>query len=244
MHPVIRIVCFLILAGFVAFGGLYEIALGFVMVLSVVLYKRLQSVELSTRIIKRMRWLFLSILIVYLWFTPGEPLIPMASAFIPTFEGLQTGMLRIFSLVLIIFAVNYFISTIARNRLVEAIVWLLYPFNWLGLDTRQLALRIALTLELIPRVQQLVLDVKQHYVDAKAKLDEPQRVTVRKSLVLSRVAMVSRLLEMLFERTVDEAIKMPPEKIAVDTMQRPSVLEWFVPVILIGMFLGIQHLRV
>ena len=147
MHPVIRIVSFLILAGFVAFGGIYEIALGFVLVLSVILYRRLQSIELSTRIIKRMRWLFLSILIVYLWFTPGEPLLPIESDFMPTLQGLQTGLLRVFSLILIIFAVNYFISTIARHRLVQAIIWLLYPLNWIAIDTRQLALRIALTLE-------------------------------------------------------------------------------------------------
>ena len=242
MHPVIRIVSFLILAGYVAFGGKYEIALGFVLVLSVVLYRRLQSIELSTRIIKRMRWLFLSILVVYLWFTPGEPILPVESALMPTLEGLQTGLLRVLSLVLIIFAVNYFISSIARNRLVEAIVWLLYPLNWITVDTRQLALRIALTLELIPRVQQIVLDVKQHYVDAQQNMDQSRQVTVKKSLILSRLAMISRLLEMLFERTIDEAVKMPSEKIPVDTMQTPPILQWLVPVMIAGMFWAMQFL--
>ncbi|MCI0505375.1 MAG: energy-coupling factor transporter transmembrane protein EcfT [Gammaproteobacteria bacterium] len=244
MHPVIRIVSFLILAGFVAFGGLYELAAGFVLVLSVVLYRRLQSFELSTRIIKRMRWLFLSILIVYLWFTPGEPILPFASAFIPTFQGLQSGMLRVFSLILIIFAVNYFIATIARNSLVEAIVWLLYPLHWFGIETGQLALRIALTLELIPRTQQLVLDIKQHYVDARINSNQPKRAAVRKSLVLSRLVMISHLLEMLFERTIYEADRMPPEKIVVDTMQKPPLSQWVVPVMIAGAFWGIQYLAV
>lgn len=242
MHPVIRIVSFLILAGYVAFGGKYEIALGFVLVLGVVLYRRLQSIELSTRIIKRMRWLFLSILVVYLWFTPGEPILPVESGLMPTIEGLQTGLLRVLSLVLIIFAVNYFISTIARNRLVEAIVWLLYPLNWITIDTRQLALRIALTLELIPRVQQIVLDVKQHYVDAQQNMDRSRQVTVKKSLILSRLAMISRLIEMLFERTIDEAVKMPSEKIPVDTMKTPPILQWLVPVMIAGMFWAMQFL--
>lgn len=242
MHPVIRIVSFLILAGFVAFGGVYDIALGFLMVLSVILYRRLQSIELSTRIIKRMRWLFLSILIVYLWFTPGEPLLPIESDFMPTLQGLQTGLLRVLSLMLIIFAVNYFISTIARHRLVQAIIWLLYPLNWIAIDTRQLALRIALTLELIPRVQQMVLDVKQHYVDARQNIEQSKQVDVKKSMILSRLAMISHLLEMLFERTVDEALKMPSEKISVDTLQNPPVWQWFVPLLVASMFWFVRQL--
>jgi len=242
MHPVIRIVCFLILAGFVAFGGIYELAFGFVIVLSVVLYKRLQSIELTARILKRMRWFFLSILIVYLWFTPGEPIITTTASYIPTLEGLKTGLLRVLSLVLIIFAVNYFISSIARNRLVEAIVWLLYPLKWIGIDNRQLALRIALTLELIPKVQQIVLDLKQHYLDTKTNDDQSHRSVTNKILILSRVTMVSHLLELLFERIVDEAVKMPTEKIEVGAMQNPQILQWSVPVLLTGLFWGVQSL--
>ena len=242
MHPVIRIISFLILAGFVAFGGLYELALGFVIVLCIVLLKRFQSIELTVRILKRMRWLFLSILIVYLWFTPGEPIIPITSGYIPTIEGLKTGILRVLSLVLIIFAVNYFISSIARNRLVEAIVWLLHPLNQIGFDSRQLALRIALTLELIPRVQQIVLDLKQHYQDTKNNKEQERQSPVDKSVVLSRVSMMSQLLEVLFERIIDEAVKMPAEKFEVDTMQRPQVFQWFAPVLIIAMFWSAQYL--
>ena len=241
MHPVIRIISFLILASFVAFGGLHELALGFVIVLSVVLFKRLQSIELTVRILKRMRWLFLSILIVYLWFTPGEPIIPISSEYIPTMEGLKTGLLRVLSLVLIIFAVNYFISSIARNRLVEAIVWLLRPFNWIGFDSRQLALRIALTLELIPRVQQIVLDLKQHYLDSKDHENQLRQSEVNRPAILSRVAVVSHLMEVLFERIVDEADKMPAEKIKVDTMRRPQFLQWLVPIFIFALFWNLQR---
>jgi hypothetical protein len=242
MHPVIRIISFLILAGYVAFGGVYETALGFALVLGVILYRRLQSIELSTRIIKRMRWLFLSILIVYLWFTPGEPLLPIKTDFMPTLQGLQTGLLRVLSLILIIVAVNYFISTIARHRLVQAIVWLLYPLNWMAIDTRQLALRIALTLELIPRVQQMVLDVKQHYVDVKQNSDQVKHAALKKSLVLSRITMISHMLEMLFQRTVGEALKMPPEKIRVDTMKHPPVWQWIVPAAVAAAFWYVSRL--
>ncbi|MGD8571158.1 MAG: hypothetical protein PVF34_02570 [Gammaproteobacteria bacterium] len=240
MHPVIRIVSFFILAGFVAFGGRYELALGFLIVAVLIAFKRLQSIELSIRIIKRMRWLFLSILIVYLWFTPGQPLIPYMQDAMPTVEGLQTGVLRIFTLVLIILAVNYFVSAIARNQLVEAITWLSYPLRWLGIDNKLLALRIALTLELIPKVQHIVLDMKQHYFDEMLRLRPEKKVFL--SGITTRLAAISRIVEILFERIVDNAVNMPAEPLSIHTLKPPPIIQWLVPVGFTGLFLWLQQL--
>lgn len=242
MHPVIRIICFLVLAGFVAFGGRYELALGFLVVLGVILAKRLQSIELSLRIIKRMRWLFLSILVVYLWFTPGQPLIPYPHVLVPSVEGLRTGLLRVFTLVLIILAVNYFVAAIARSKLVEAITWLLYPLNWIAIDNRLLALRIALTLELIPRVQQIVLDMKQIYLSEKSNTASQNRLSIA-GRTIARLASISRLVEILFERVIDAAINMPEEALSIDTKNRPPLLQWLIPLLLASLFLWVHHLN-
>jgi len=235
IHPVIRVVCFLVLAGFIAFGGVYDVAIGFLIVLSIILVRRLQSLELSIRVIKRMRWLFLSILFVYLWFTPGKPLFTSMHSLFPTIEGMQTGLLRIFSLVLIILAVNYFVSTIARNKLVGAIVWLLYPLNWIGVDHKRIALRIALVLELIPRVQNIVLDIKQQYTVNKST-DDITNGDRRRNVVIVRLASASLLVEQLFQRVVDEAVKMPPERIAISVASRPPALQWILPIGIVMMF--------
>ena len=240
VHPVIRVVCFLVLAGFVAFGGVYDLALGFTIVVSVILFKRLQSLELSIRIIRRMRWLFLSILVVYLWFTPGKPLVSSVHPMMPTVEGMQMGLLRVFSLILIVLAVNYFVSAIARNKLVEAIMWLLYPINWFGIDHKQIALRIALVLELIPRVQHIVLDMKQQYVEnisSNGLKDKAQR----RNVVVVRVVSASQLVEQLFERVVSEAVKMPSEQIAISIASRPPMLQWFLPIGLTTLFWAFRY---
>lgn len=217
-------------------------ALGFLVVLSVILVKRLQSIELSIRIIKRMRWLFLSIMIVYLWFTPGQPIIPYPHALIPTVEGLRTGLLRVFTLVLIILAVNYFVSAIARNRLVEAITWLLYPLNWIAIDNKLLALRIALTLELIPKVQHIVLDMKQIYLSEKSQTQPVKQLSLP-DRVVTRLSSISRLVEILFERVVDSAINMPTEILSIDSMKRPPLVQWLIPLLLVSLFLWIQYLE-
>jgi len=236
IHPVIRIISFLVLAAFVAFGGLNEILTGFLLVLVIMLLKRLQSMELSLRIIKRMKWLFLSILVIYFWFTPGESIIGNSAAYLPTIQGVHLGILRVLSLILIIFALNYFVSAIARNRLVEAIIWLLNPLSRVGFDCRALAIRIALVLELIPRVQQIVLDLKQTY---KAEsLDEADKDTHTKwhHSLSSRIAAISRMIELLFEKVVSEALNMRSESISISLMSAPPLLQWGLPATLVLIF--------
>ena len=235
MHPVIRVICFLILSGFVVFGGVYELVLGMLVITAVVLVKRFQSLEISLRIIKRMKLFFISILVLYLWFTPGVPVIDVSLPGVPTIEGIKTGMLRVMSLVLIIFAVNYFVTTIARTRLVEAIIWLLHPVKWIGIDNKTIAVRIALLLELIPRVQNIVMDVKQDYLE-KATNTVNRESSVVKNRLIAKLSLFSQLVEQLFVRVVDEAINMPHEKVELATSSNPPVLQWAFPVILTALF--------
>lgn len=241
MHPVIRIICFLLLSGFVVFGGLYELVLGLLVVCSVVLIKRFQSLELSLRIIRRMKWFFISILVVYLWFTPGTPVLDLDMAGLPTEEGVSTGLLRVMSLVLIIFAVNYFVSAIARSKLVEAVIWLLVPVKWVGIDNRKIALRIALVLELIPKVQQIVLDVKQDYLKYDVT-SAGEKVMTGAARVRTKLSAASKLLEQIFIRVVDEAVNMPHEKITLVGSSNPPVIQWSIPVLLAGMFVWVRTL--
>lgn len=235
MHPVIRVICFLILSGFVVFGGVYELVLGMLVVTAVVLVKRFQSLEISLRIIKRMKLFFISILVLYLWFTPGVPVIDVSLPGVPTIEGIKTGMLRVMSLVLIIFAVNYFVTTIARTRLVEAIIWLLHPVKWVGIDNKTIAVRTALLLELIPRVQNIVLDVKQDYLEKGAHSVNGESAVVKNRLI-AKLSLFSQLVEQLFVRVVDEAIHMPSEKVELATSSNPPVLQWVFPVVLTVLF--------
>lgn len=241
MHPVIRVICFLILSGFVVFGGVYELALGILLVFSVVAIKRFQSLELSLRILKRMKWFFLSILVLYLWFTPGAPLLGISAAGMPTVEGVSTGLLRVMSLVLVIFAVNYFVTAIARTSLVEAIVWLLYPVKWLGIENTTIALRIALVLELIPRVQNIVLDVKQDYQE-HSLLSTGRENGTRRSRLIAKLSAASQIVENLFVRVVDEAVNMPQERIDLTAVSNPPVIQWGVPVLLTGLFVWVKTL--
>ena len=223
------------------FGGVYELTLGLLVVFCVVVIKRFQSIELSLRVLKRMKWFFLSILVLYLWFTPGTPLLGIAVPGMPTVEGVSTGLLRVMSLVLVIFAVNYFVTVIARARLVEAIVWLLYPIKWIGIENKVIALRIALVLELIPRVQNIVLDIKQDYQADSSQISDEKKFSGKKKLI-AKLSAASQLVEKLFVRVVDEAVNMPHERIDLTASSNPPVLQWSIPVLLVGLFLWAKTL--
>jgi len=99
MHPVIKIILFLIYAAAVAFGGATILLAGAVLVVALYLPGPGERLLLALRMLRRMRWFFLSIALVYLLFTPGR-LLFSAWPWGPTVEGLVGGGQRIASLVI------------------------------------------------------------------------------------------------------------------------------------------------
>ena len=238
MHPVIRIILFIILAGFVAFGDSRQLLLAFLLLFLALASSRFQSLQLSVRFLKRMRWFFVSILIIYLWFTPGRPLIGEGAAYMPSIEGLQTGALRICSLILIVLAVNYFVSMIARNPLVAAIVWLLSPLKLIGIDHKIIALRMVLTLELIPKVQGIVMDVANlEHSTAERKFSNSSFRQFGKKLLV-RLSSIGGTMEKVFEQILREATTMESKVIDIKSIHRPPVYQWFYPLMLYGVFVA------
>ena len=108
----------------------------------------------------RLRWLFLAILLVYGWWTPGEVLFPAASGLSPVQEGLHSGLLRVAALVLIVCAVHLLLRATPRDQLLSALYTLTRPV--LSASRRErFAVRVLLTLEAVPRVQQLLTAARQ-----------------------------------------------------------------------------------
>src|SRR5690606_32977071 len=106
-------------------------------------------------LVRRIRWLLLSILVLYGWWTPGTPLWEGIGAYGPTQEGLIQGGLRTGVLLAIVAAVHWVMTATERDALLEAVVRLTSGLRWLALDHRRLAVRMLLTLETVPRVQAL-----------------------------------------------------------------------------------------
>ncbi len=158
MHPLIQLQTVLIFILLVALGDTSGLWLGGFLLLLAYTWSGFRTIRSLTRVVVRMRWLLLSIFILYGWWTPGTPLLPLWEPFSPSREGVQHGILRLLVLLAIATAVHWLMNTCERGRLLAAILALTTPLQRLGFPHERFAIRLLLTLEAVPRVQSLVAE--------------------------------------------------------------------------------------
>ena len=99
------------------------------------------------KMLLRMRWLFLSMFLVYGLATPGEyvPWMPIDFGF--TYEGLNAGILQIMRFMLMLAGIALLMITTTQNKLIAGFYVLLKPLNLLKLKPERFAARLCLTLQ-------------------------------------------------------------------------------------------------
>ena len=218
MHPVIRIVSFVVLTAFLALGDAANILvaafiLGF-------LHFKLDGParQAAWRLLRRMRWLFLSIAVIYLWFTPGAPLIPGAASFaawLPTVDGLWLGALRISALALMATAAALLLSVTARDEILGALRWLMAPLGRLRFPDERFAVRVALSLEAVTRMQSQV-------PAALAAAGEAAGPSAR----------IDAVAAALFGTVMREAEAADCAPISLPAYSSPPLIQWTLPLLL------------
>ena len=228
MHPVIRIVSFVVLTAFLAQGDLANILVASALLM--VLYLKLDGHvwHMAWRLLRRMRWLFLSIAVIYLWLTPGVPLISGFSSFaewLPTVEGLWQGGLRTMSLALMVTAASLLLSVTSRDEVLSALHWIMSPLGWLRFPHERFAVRAALSLEAVTQVQS--------HVRAALAADGESAGS------LARIAAVAGVI---FATVTGEAEDAHCESIILTEPSPPPLLQWGVPLLLAAMMAGSMRL--
>lgn len=159
MAPPVRILTLLMLAGALASAQpAVLVSGGLALALAGVRVRRLRpdiDLQVLLRMLRRIRWLLLAILILYGWFTPGTPLLPLLGGWSPVEEGLRQGALRVLALLAIVSAVYLLLASTPRGELVGGLLWFGVPLRRLGIDDRRFAVRLVLALEAVPQVQAL-----------------------------------------------------------------------------------------
>jgi hypothetical protein len=176
-------------------------------------------VAAAWRMMKRMRWIFLSIVVFYFWFTPGHEFATSESPWLPTVEGVQQGLLRILALASLILAVNLLLQTTSREALLGALLWALRPLRRVGLQHERFAVRMTLALNAVPRVQAMI-----------------PRPAVRPGTLRERAAALGTGVGALFARVVDDAERQPLDSIELAPLARLSWTQWWMPALLIALF--------
>jgi len=218
MHPVIRIVSFVVLTAFLARGDMANIvvAAAILMLLSFKLDGHVWRT--AWRLLRRMRWLFLSIAVIYLWLTPGVPLIPgipSVAEWMPTVEGLWQGMLRTMSLALMVTAASLLLSVTSRDEVLSALHWMMTPLGLLRFPHERFAVRAALSLEAVTQVQSHV----RAALAAGGKARGP----------LERIGSIAGAI---FGTVTGEAECASCEPIILTREAPPSLMQWGFPLLL------------
>jgi energy-coupling factor transport system permease protein len=102
-------------------------------------------------LVRRSRWLLLTLLILFGWLTPGTPLpgIPGASQ-----EGLLLAAENLGRLLIALSVVAMLLTALTPAELVAGLRSLLAPLSQLGISRDRIAVRLALTLEEVEAARQ------------------------------------------------------------------------------------------
>lgn len=101
--------------------------------------------------LRRLKWLFLSIGVLYWGFTPGDPLwAPLPGLSV---DGLIEGSRRMLVLAVLLAAVYLVLCSTPAPQLASALAQLAWPLGAVGLDRHALARRMALTLDAVQLIR-------------------------------------------------------------------------------------------
>lgn len=117
------------------------VAAGFIL-LGAVTVSRRKFIQL----LRRTRWIILSLLLIYAYSTPGQPLSASLGMLAPSREGLADGVLQLTRLLAALAGLAILLDHLHRQQLIAGLYTLFAPLQWMGLSRERLAVRLALTL--------------------------------------------------------------------------------------------------
>jgi energy-coupling factor transport system permease protein len=142
-HPAAQILtwCLLVAAMQMLSPGALAVAAGMVLLCASVV-----SRHKFMQLVRRTRWIMLSLLLIYAWSTPGQALPESLGVFGPTREGLIDGALQLTRLLAALAALAILLDRLHRQHLIAGLYTLFLPLRWMGLSRERFAVRLALTL--------------------------------------------------------------------------------------------------
>lgn len=108
----------------------------------------------TVKVLFRLKWLLLSLVLVYAFNTPGEYPQQWPVAFAPTYEGLHQGGVQLLRICMMMAGLTLFTATTNRQQVMAGFYTLLWPFKILGFSAERFAARLWLTLYYVEHRQQ------------------------------------------------------------------------------------------
>ena len=147
LHPSVKIASVLALALMVNLAGVYALAIVAVPLAVLLLHYRVMG---FWKMLRRVRWILLTLLLVYAFSTPGEYLAQWPAEWLaPTYEGLRAGLMQLARLCVMLAGLSLLLATTSRSHLIAGFYLLLRPLRHLGLQPQRFAARLWLTLHYV-----------------------------------------------------------------------------------------------
>jgi energy-coupling factor transporter transmembrane protein EcfT len=151
LHPSIKILSVIILA--IAVNAAGFLALLIIAVALAALLIRYRG-RIFWTMLRRIRWILLSLLLIFAFTTPGEYIIQWPWSWAPTYEGLNAGFMQFARLCIMLAGLSLLLATSVREDLIVGFYLLLKPLHRLGLNAERFAARLWLTLHYVEQAPQ------------------------------------------------------------------------------------------
>jgi energy-coupling factor transporter transmembrane protein EcfT len=99
--------------------------------------------------LKRFRWLFVVLMIIYTFNTPGEHIQGWPFYLNPTYEGIVAGLTQAVRISIILAMISLIMAANTKQQLVSGFFFILLPFKHIGLQADRFAARLWLTLHYV-----------------------------------------------------------------------------------------------
>jgi energy-coupling factor transporter transmembrane protein EcfT len=113
---------------------------------SILMFNRIYSF-MST--LKRFRWLFLVMMIIFSFNTPGEHIQGWPFSISPTYEGTIAGLKQILRVVVMLTAISWVMAANTRQQLISGFYFMFLPLKLLGLEVERFSARLWLTIHYV-----------------------------------------------------------------------------------------------
>lgn len=228
MHPAIKIVSLIIVTIFITQGGWFTLFLTVILLLPFYIL----NVNLWTSAIKmlfRLKWFFLSILIIYYYYSPELQSSP--SLFNILNERFVPGFFRISVLVIILFSVNLFIKMTPKEDILSALLWLFSPLQLFHINVERISLRAVLTLEYIDELSARLSAYQQKKAFNAVSNSQYSFINFFEQKKKSLFHLVEHS-GIILHKILDEADNTAGKSYTVNCLEAPAAKQYLLPIVL------------
>lgn len=219
MHPVIKIISLIILSVYSTQGGWSTLFLTGAIVLPFYVYQP-GLWKPASSMVWRLKWLFLSILLIYVFFTPKVS--ASLTPFSPYVYLLLPGLFRILVLINLILAVNLLIKTTTKEEILTSLLWIFSPLRLIHINLERFLLRAVLTIEYIELLNQKLSAMKAR---TKSQVQSAHFFKRKRSAFFQLVGSANLVLHDLFA----EVSKSTEKEYLIAIIEQPGLRQWSIP---------------